>query len=160
MNESGGCSCGTVRYELRGAPLWTQMCYCHDCQRVSGSSYGLNLFVLAEDLNVQGETRTKDLPTATGNGYTSYFCGECGTSLWGWYRIAPAGLLVLRAGTLDETDWVTPQAQVFVASKQPWVPLVEGVPAYEARCEASKVWPQESLNRLSDAVENTRSQPS
>ena len=36
---TGGCLCGQVRYEADGAPAWTAICYCRDCQRASGSGY-------------------------------------------------------------------------------------------------------------------------
>jgi hypothetical protein len=30
---SGGCSCGSVRYELRSAPLSINVCHCNACKK-------------------------------------------------------------------------------------------------------------------------------
>jgi hypothetical protein len=37
--------------------------------------------------------------------------------------------------TLDETTWLKPGLQVWTASKQPWLELGEGLPAFERQPE-------------------------
>ena len=36
---SGGCACGSVRYEVKGDPEFAGLCYCLDCQKASGSAF-------------------------------------------------------------------------------------------------------------------------
>jgi len=150
MTHSGGCACGQVRYELEGEPIWTQMCYCSDCQRISGSAYGLNLMVVEPQLHIDGSTKSTFLPTGSGSGCENHFCSECATNIWGHYLIAPPGLFIVRAGTLDDTSWLKPDAQVFTKDRQPWVTIADGVPAYDERCIPSEDWPASSLKKLKD----------
>ena len=43
--HEGGCQCGTVRYAIAGEPLWVIVCHCKECQRQSGSAFGMTLAV-------------------------------------------------------------------------------------------------------------------
>lgn len=36
---SGGCFCGTLKYELSAPPLLRAYCHCTQCQRLSGTSF-------------------------------------------------------------------------------------------------------------------------
>jgi hypothetical protein len=51
------------------------------------------------------------------------FCGRCGTRI---YHCGEWGLS-LKAGTLDDTSNLRPDAHYWTKRKQPWVPIPEGV---------------------------------
>ena len=36
---SGGCLCGDVRYEVRGAPVYVFHCHCSMCRRAGGTAF-------------------------------------------------------------------------------------------------------------------------
>ncbi|MEI9964568.1 MAG: hypothetical protein WDM92_07580 [Caulobacteraceae bacterium] len=40
--RTGGCQCGAVRYELRSAERTLWICHCHECQKQSGSAFGMS----------------------------------------------------------------------------------------------------------------------
>ena len=64
----GGCSCGSVRFELDGQPLWVLACHCNACKKRTGSAYGVS--VMVEDKNVKhftGDTRTFTRSGDSGN---------------------------------------------------------------------------------------------
>ena len=35
---TGGCACGTIRYQLLDKPMFVHCCHCDDCQRLTGSA--------------------------------------------------------------------------------------------------------------------------
>ena len=49
---TGGCQCGQVRYELSGEPIRLIACHCTECQRQSGSAFGMSMLIKKEDLKL------------------------------------------------------------------------------------------------------------
>jgi len=41
------------------------------------------------------------------------------------------GLAFLKAGTMDDTSWFEPAAEIWTSSAQPWAPHFEGIASYE-----------------------------
>jgi hypothetical protein len=39
--QTGGCQCGTIRYEIREAPHLVYTCHCTECQRLTGSAFSM-----------------------------------------------------------------------------------------------------------------------
>jgi hypothetical protein len=56
---TGGCQCGTIRYEVAGAPKRLVVCHCSDCQRQSGSAFGMTMVVSEADFRlIKGNFKT------------------------------------------------------------------------------------------------------
>ena len=119
----GGCFCGAIRYRVADEPLTLYACHCTDCQRQSGTSFGLSMIVLRETLALrQGEPRAFTVTTADGREKRGRFCGQCGTRLWGEPPRFPQ-VVVMRPGTLDDTSWLRPIGHIWTRSAQPWVSI-------------------------------------
>jgi hypothetical protein len=144
---SGECSCGTVRCRLMSEPMFVHCCHCLDCQRQTGSAFVLNALIEADRVEVlSGDTQGYPQPTSSGRPHIIQRCVACGTALWSNYG-GLTKLRFVRVGTLDEPSALKPDVHIYTRSKQPWVVLPEGVPAFEAYYSANKVWPAESLER-------------
>lgn len=64
-------------------PHTQALCHCQDCRKISGSTYSTNLFVPTSALQlVSGTPKQYSKRTDAGNSITSYFCGDCGVTLW------------------------------------------------------------------------------
>jgi hypothetical protein len=126
---SGGCACGAVRYRIASFPLLLYSCNCTDCQTISGSAFALNMPVATEGFRITaGEPKAWRRLSPSGGEVASWFCGECGSRLYGERKSRPQSINV-RAGTLDDTSWLVPSAHMFMRSAQAWV-----VPAAGAEC--------------------------
>jgi hypothetical protein len=55
----------------------------------------------------------------------------------------------VRAGTLDDPTRIEPDVHIYTRSKVEWVTIPEGTPAFEEYYDERKLWPAESLRRLS-----------
>lgn len=152
MSIRGRCGCGEVRYELSSPALFTHACHCLDCQNTTGSAFLINMFVDQRDIQTTGQLMSKALPTASGAGRDVFGCRKCSTLLWTRYHMAPANIVPLRAGTLDDTSTVEPAAHIFTRTKQSWLILPTDVPAFEAMYDRSKTWSAASLARLEGIV--------
>ena len=40
---TGGCQCGSVRYVVTTEPIRLLACHCKECQRQSGSAFGMSM---------------------------------------------------------------------------------------------------------------------
>lgn len=144
---AGRCSCGAVKYRLTSAPMFVHCCHCRDCQRQTGSGFVLNALIEADRVELlSGETRPFPQPTDSGRPHVIHRCAACGTAMWSNYG-GREQLRFVRAGTLEDPAAVKPDVHIFIRSKQPWLQLPAGVPAFEAYYDSSLLWPKDSLAR-------------
>jgi hypothetical protein len=144
----GGCDCGTIRYRMHTAPLIVHCCHCRWCQRGSGASFAVNAMIESDRLvTLSGAPQRVATPTHSGRGQQVARCPQCRVALWSHYASAGPVVAFVRVGTLDTPDVLPPDLHIFTASKQPWVVLPAGVPAFEVYYDRGKYWPQESLAR-------------
>lgn len=154
----GECGCGAVTYRMMAEPIFVHCCHCRECQRQTGSAYVLNAFIEADRLEHEGRTSEHLLPTPSGKGQIITRCRECGVAVFSNYLIRGGGLRWVRVGTLKDPSKCPPKAQIFVASKQPWVPLHPDIPTFDAFYQFESDWPEKSYLRLKKALENFPSQ--
>lgn len=130
---SGGCQCGTIRYEITGAPIRTIACHCTDCQKQSGSAFGMTLVVNEADFQLtKGEPKIWTSQSDAGRAKLGAFCPDCGTRVYHkpeWRK----GMISIKPGTLDDTRRLKPDMHLWTGSKQPWVVIPDGVEAYETQ---------------------------
>lgn len=132
---TGRCFCGSAQYRIAEEPLVVYACHCTDCQKRSGSAFGLSVWVRLAALSLaKGEVRADAPLAADGRPRPGKVCPRCSIRLWSEPPHRP-GLAVVRAGTLDDTSWIRPQAHLWTRSAQPWVAIPEGVPRYETQPE-------------------------
>jgi hypothetical protein len=86
-------------------------------------------------------------PSNSGRGQKITRCPTCHVALWSNYAGSGDKFRFVRVGTLDEPDRLPPDVHIFTASKQPWVVIPEGMPAYEIFYKREDIWPTESLAR-------------
>lgn len=124
----GGCQCGAVRYRIHGEPLGLAVCHCADCQRQSGSAFGMSLAVAEADFELlAGRLKRFTVTSDSGRPKTCAFCPDCGVRI---HHQGPEPVLSVKAGTLDDPSTLHPQAHYWTARKQPWVLIPEATPAH------------------------------
>ena len=79
---------------------------------------------------LQGQPKGWRRNSPSGADVTSWFCGECGARLYGERKGRPQ-IMNLRAGTLDDTSWLTPLAHFYTGSAQAWVQPATGAECHE-----------------------------
>jgi len=151
--REGGCSCGAVRYRLTGEPIFVNNCHCRQCQRQTGGTSVVNMFIEAENFELTSGSLSRHTVTAgSGGPHVIVRCKECGVAIYSEYPRLGALGIGIRAGTLDEPGSVTPDGAIFVSEKMPWVTLPEGIPHFETYYDHSKLLAPDRFARLDALV--------
>jgi hypothetical protein len=125
---TGRCHCGRVRYACTGDVLRFSNCHCPDCRRISGAAFSSALVLGGAEVKVvEGAEHVVAYESSPGK--ARCFCGRCGTHLFSTMREKP-GLVVLRAGTLDEDPGVRPSMHIWVSEKAPWHEIADALPQH------------------------------
>ncbi len=144
----GGCTCGAIRYRMETKPIIVHCCHCHWCQRETGASYALNAVIEADRVTLlQGKPEMVLTTSNSGKGQNICRCPDCCIALWSNYSGTGDKVHFVRVGTLDEAYRLPPDIHIFTASKQPWVVIPDGQPAFKEYYDREKYWPEESLTR-------------
>jgi hypothetical protein len=145
----GGCDCGSVRYRMESEPIFVHCCHCRWCQRETGASFALNAMMESDRVtNLGVEPELVETPSESGFGQKIARCPQCRVAVWSHYAGSGPVTKLVRVGTLDNPDLIPPDVHIFTASKQPWVVIPEGVPAFEEYYDRKRLWPEASLARL------------
>lgn len=137
---SGGCACGQLRYTwTAGIKFRIYACHCKDCQTRSGSAFALQMGAMAIDLSVLGNTIEGKIVQPSGAVATQFACPQCLTRVYASNDQRP-GYLTVRAGTLDDSNSITPAFHLWVKSKQPWVVIPDDVPALATQPTNQAEW--------------------
>ena len=150
----GGCTCRAVRYRMLSRPLFVHCCHCTWCQRETGASFALNAMIEADRVAlISGAPEIVLTPSNSGKGQKITRCPICRVALWSNYAGSGDKFRFVRVGTLDEPHRLPPDVHIFTASKQPWVVIPEGAPAYEVFYKRDEIWPAESLARRQAVID-------
>jgi hypothetical protein len=116
----GGCACSAIRYECSAPPLRMVNCHCRDCQLASGSGYSATLIVPASSVRLlRGACKEYQTVAESGSIAKREFCAVCGTPLFA-ASLARPEFVGVKAASLDDPSWFAAEADVWVASAQPW----------------------------------------
>lgn len=149
FSAKGGCTCGTVRYSLNRRPIIVHCCHCRWCQRETGTAFALNALIESDAVSVlSGHPERVLTPSHSGRGQTIVRCPVCHVAVWSHYAGAGDLLSFIRVGTLDNPDALPPEVHIFTGSKQPWVMLPPGTPAFEVYYERAELLSEAGNERL------------
>lgn len=127
---SGSCQCGACGFEIAAEPLTAYLCHCSDCQKQSGSAFGMAIVVPREAFRLRnGETQTYVKTAASGRAADCLFCRSCGNRLY--HDVGP--VLLVKAGLIDDTTGIEPICNLWTKDAQPWVKIAENMLNYETQ---------------------------
>ena len=124
--HQGGCLCGAVRYKTMGTPNDTNVCYCTQCQRQSGSplpafaNFNLDQFELLR--GELGSYRASDTASRQ-------FCPSCGSWLF-WVRDGGTRISITLGSFDDPSDFPTPDYEIWTDHRIKWLENIPGADSY------------------------------
>lgn len=129
---TGGCVCGSVRFEIGEPFVSSSYCHCTRCQRRTGTGSSANARARADSFRVvAGEDRIRSWKPQTGA--EKFFCGDCGSALFSRNHNEPA-FVGVRLGAVDGDPGIRPAAHQFVAYAAVWEAVADdGLPRFDER---------------------------
>lgn len=143
----GRCGCGDVSFTTPDDPLIVHCCHCSYCQRESGSAFALNFLIEADRVEWQGETEEVVTPSHSGRGQRIVRCPTCRVALSSHYPGGGDAIHFLRVGTMDDTDGIEPDAHIYVSTKEKWLDIEGGAPAFAEFYDAKSFWSDDQRRR-------------
>jgi len=118
---TGGCLCGKIRYTVSQPVQNVIVCHCTNCQKASGTGASHNTVVPTSAVTfTSGEPKFFADTAKSGNTLYRYFCGDCGSPIYSQRAKVPE-MMVLKVGSLDDTDAMKLIMNIWTNSARPWV---------------------------------------
>ena len=129
--HEGGCQCGNIRYEIAGDPLMIYVCHCRECQKQSGSAFGISVIISGSQLSlISGEPNEWVRATDSGNRLGCHFCPTCGSRVW-HSNPDNENFVSVKGGSLDAPVDLSTAFHIWTCRKLNGVILPEGATTYE-----------------------------
>ena len=127
MTRTAHCSCGALRVEASADPDAVGACHCGECQRRTGSVFGVGAYFKQEQLRTEGSYNTYVRDAPEGRKVRNHFCPTCGTTVF-WEADLRPGLVGVAVGAFVERDFPRPTRSVWEEAKQDWVAFAHDLP--------------------------------
>jgi hypothetical protein len=129
MHVTGACHCGQIRYEAEIDLAAVSICHCTDCQKITGSSFRVNVPAKKENFKMlAGVPKTYVKTAESGAKRLQAFCEHCGTSIYATTEVDQK-VFGLRVGALDQRQQLVPQKQIWCDSAMPWLGNISNLPS-------------------------------
>ena len=128
--ETGGCLCGNIRYEFKRKDVVSAgHCHCKDCQKITGSGKATIVFIRTNDLKINEDYKVFSVTGYDGTNVHRGFCPNCGSPIISFVTEQP-NLRFIKAGSLDNSDWLKIESSFWSVSSCKWDPVNESLPSY------------------------------
>jgi hypothetical protein len=116
----GGCSCGAIRFEVRGEPFVVGICHCLECRKATGAVAMVYANWPRAAFRATGEAREH---------VGRSFCTTCGSRL---FHLAGEKVSII-VGSFDEAPSdLVPSHEGWIKRREPWLaPLAHAEQAHE-----------------------------
>ena len=117
------CRCGQLRATVTGEPVRVSACHCLACQKRSGSAFAVQARWPAEQVTIEGRSKSWSQLADSGNRITFHFCPECGSDVHCVIDGKFDGLVAIPLGAFDDPYFAAPAFSVWEERKHPWVEI-------------------------------------
>jgi hypothetical protein len=132
------CACGALALACRGEPLRVSLCHCTDCQRRTGSAFGVAAFFERAAVTVQsGAAKSFSRDSISGKPVHFHFCPDCGSTVY-WEPERQPALIGVAVGSFADPGFAAPAQSVFTDCKHEWLDLPAGMPVHAGLPPASR----------------------
>lgn len=133
--RTGGCQCGSVRYECGNEPIELYICHCTECRKQSASAFGISYEVARADFRLtQGTPRFWTRNADSGRQVKCAFCPACGSRIW-HQSSDTSDTITVKGGSLDQPVDISEAVHIWTSRKLPSVTIPDGATRFEQEPE-------------------------
>jgi hypothetical protein len=132
------CCCGALAVNVSAEPDSVALCHCVECQRRTGSAFGVAAFFAAAAVHVSGESSTYERISEAGQKLVFRFCPNCGSTVY-WETERHPGKIAVALGSFADPEFPRPSRSVFERARHRWVGLPRDIPAHIAGRDSAPV---------------------
>ncbi len=119
--RTASCTCGQLSLHCTGEPVRISICHCLDCQKRTGSVFGMQARFTREAVSVAaGASKTFTRSADSGNAVTFHFCAECGSTLY-WELSGFPDVYAVAVGAFADPSFPAPKVSVYERSRHSWL---------------------------------------
>jgi len=120
MTRLATCACGQLGVTCHQEPIKVSLCHCLECQKRTGSTYGVAAFFRRADVEPQGEARAYTRVGDSGSAVVFHFCPNCGSSVY-WEPGRAPDLVAVAVGAFADSNFPAPSQSVYTKRRHAWV---------------------------------------
>ncbi len=122
--RTASCRCGQLRATVIGEPVRVSVCHCLNCQKRSGSAFAIQARWPAQQIAIEGCSKSFQKIADSGNRATFHFCPECGSDVHYEINGKFDGLVAIPLGAFDDPYFASPAFSVWEKRKHGWLEIV------------------------------------
>jgi hypothetical protein len=130
MTRRAQCSCGQLSVAVEGEPVRISMCHCLECQKRTGSAFGIQARWPAAAVTTAGRTSEYTRTGDSGGKATMRFCPDCGSLVW-WEADGIPGFVTVAVGAFADPAFPAPNVSVYGERKHKWLELPDSIEQHE-----------------------------
>jgi hypothetical protein len=119
-SRTATCACGHLSVTCTGDPKLVALCNCLQCQKRTGSAFGIAAFFDRANVEVAGNASHFTRPSEAGFEVMFHFCGTCGSTVY-WEPRRKPGSIAVAVGCFADPQFPAPSKVAYEQHRHPWV---------------------------------------
>lgn len=132
IERVASCSCGQLSANCAGEPVRVGACHCTECQRRTGSVFGVGAYYPRAQVSLAGDYKRYARSSDAGRRVECHFCPECGTTVTWDLELFP-DMTAVAVGCFADPHFPAPQRAVWASQKHDWIAFSKGITELETQ---------------------------
>jgi hypothetical protein len=126
--REAACHCGQLQVRTIDEPFAVSICHCLDCQRRTGSAFGMQAGFAVDQVSITGRrnsfSRVSD--EADRKEHVFHFCPDCGSQVF-YTEPSEPDLVVVSVGSFADPAFPPPTESGYESRRHRWIGLPESI---------------------------------
>jgi hypothetical protein len=124
--RQAACHCGQLRLDVTGDPFVVSICHCLDCQRRTGSAFGMQAAFRPDQVQVTGRYSdfSRISEEADQKEHAFHFCPDCGSQVF-YTEPTESELIVISVGSFADPSFPPPTEAGYQSRQHRWLQVAD-----------------------------------